>query len=288
MFGQSFRHQTLLNTIAAYCWLSFLILPANAGEITLVPYRAVYDVELDKSAPANAVVGTTGRMVYELRGSECLGFTARSRSIMKTIGKDASEQLVDKQVETFEAPSGDSFTFNVKTYTDGALSTELEGSATKINQSIDVKLRKPNHEKFHLSSGNFISVEAKKLINEALNNRHIYNIAIYDPSIEATKVTTGTAFIGDLTQPQARKPKSDRSDLDKLLSMPFWPVTISYYDDQANPDGLPMFSVSFHLYQNGVVSDIRMDRGGVAIRTELKTIEFLKQDPSALSCLDKR
>lgn len=290
MFGQPFRHQALFNAITTFCLFSFLSLPAYASDFTLVPYRAVYDVELDNSAASNTIVGITGRMVYEFKGSECLGFTALSRSIMKTTGRDVSEQVVDKQVETYETPRNNSFTFKIKTYTDGKLTTEIQGSAKKAAQSIDVNLQKPNQEKYHLNAGHFISVEAQKIINEALKHHHIYNFTVYDPTIDAKKIIDGAAFIGDLTEPAVKKPikKGSQTDLDTLLSMTFWPVTISYFDDKAHPDGLPIFSMSFHLYRNGVISDIRMDSGEVSIRSELKAIEFLKQHASALSCLDKK
>ena len=54
---------------------------AAAETAGLVPHRAVYDITLVDARPGSGISELTGRMVYELTGSACAGFTQNMRFV---------------------------------------------------------------------------------------------------------------------------------------------------------------------------------------------------------------
>jgi len=64
--------------------------PAVAADVVhFAPHRAVYDITLTKSASGSGVAGMTGRMVYELTGSACEGYTQNMRFVTRMSSQDS-------------------------------------------------------------------------------------------------------------------------------------------------------------------------------------------------------
>ncbi|MFX7739643.1 DUF1849 family protein, partial [Acinetobacter baumannii] len=76
-----------------------------ASPIKFAPHRAVYDVSLARSAPGSGTSDMNGRLVYELRGSACEGYTQDMRFVTTSSSSDGSEQVNDIRSTSFEDPS---------------------------------------------------------------------------------------------------------------------------------------------------------------------------------------
>ena len=117
--------------------LPFLLSPvlasaaSVAAAVPLVQHRAVYDLRLSEASESSGITGISGRMVYEIRGSACEGYTVRFRYVTQSSTRDAS-QITDQQTTTFEDADGKSFSFATKSYTDQALDKELRGNASRL------------------------------------------------------------------------------------------------------------------------------------------------------------
>jgi hypothetical protein len=61
--------------------------------------------------------------------------------------------------------------------------------------------------------------------------------------------------------------------------LPFWPVTISYFEPGAGKSGeeTPVYQLSFLLYQNGVNRRLVLDYGDFALNGTLS--DFVELDP---------
>jgi hypothetical protein len=62
-----------------------------------------------------------------------------------------------------------------------------------------------------------------------------------------------------------------------------WPVTVAYFDDEENDEGLPVYRVNFKLYRNGVTRDLNMDYGDFSMKGTLVNLEMFKPT-AATSC----
>ncbi len=50
-------------------------------------------------------------------------------------------------------------------------------------------------------------------------------------------------------------------------------MTIAYFTDEASGDALPVYRMSFKLYENGVTRDLTMDYGDFALSGKLAELE---------------
>ncbi|MGO7609328.1 EipB family protein, partial [Rhizobium ruizarguesonis] len=55
----------------------------------------------------------------------------------------------------------------------------------------------------------------------------------------------------------------------------FWPVTIAYFNENAKSDALPVYRMSFKLYENGITRDLTMDYGDFVLTGKLAKLELL-------------
>ena len=110
---------------------AFLVATATMGMAqgvsSLVPHRAVYDLELKDAAEKAGIKAMRGRMVYEFTGSECEGFTVNFRFVTETeMGEE--KRISDQRSTTFEDIRNGRFDFESKSYTDDRLDKEVQGT----------------------------------------------------------------------------------------------------------------------------------------------------------------
>ena len=74
--------------LVAACVVSIIAtgdIPSAAAEFKgLTPHRAVYDITLVDARPGAGITELSGRMVYELTGSSCAGYTQKMRFVTRT------------------------------------------------------------------------------------------------------------------------------------------------------------------------------------------------------------
>ena len=116
--------------------------PAQAaGEgIVLAPHRAVYEMSLAESRGGAGVTQVTGRMVYELTGSACEGYTQNMRFVTRMTSGEGSAQLNDLRSSSFEDSTGKSFRFNSNSYKNEQLTDTTQGDAARETGEVKVEL----------------------------------------------------------------------------------------------------------------------------------------------------
>jgi hypothetical protein len=60
--------------------------------------------------------------------------------------------------------------------------------------------------------------------------------------------------------------------------VPRWPVTISYYEE-GTADRVPVYTVSFELYENGISRALKLDYGDFALKGDLKSLDVQAPSP---------
>ncbi len=248
-----------------------LCVSAGAGNAasasSLIPHRAVYDLELKNASDRSGITGLTGRMVYEFNGSACEGYTTTFRYVTQ-IDNGEQLRLTDQQTTTFEAGDGSAFRFLTKSFVDKQLDTETIGNATNDAKGIAVKLTKPTEEKLELAKSQFPTQHLLELLGKAEKGENFYETSIYDGSDEANKILATTVIIGkdDIKAPGANDDVAPMKDLGKTH---FWPVSMSYFEDSKDSEGLPVYQIAFKLYDNGITRDLIMDYGDFSMTGRL-------------------
>ena len=145
---------------------SLLAAGGSAWAVPLVQHRAVYDLKLDKATDRSGISSINGRMVYEIRGSACDGYTVRFRYVTQSDTRDAS-QVTDQQTTTFEDGDAKTFSFVTKSFVDRNLDKELRGNATRDDKGVKIVIDKPEHKDIDLAPTLFPTEHLVDLIARA-------------------------------------------------------------------------------------------------------------------------
>lgn len=255
---------------------SSLAVSAHAFAVPLIQHRAVYDLTLDRATDRSGINAINGRMVYEIRGSACEGYTVRFRYVTQSDTRDAS-QLTDQQTTTYEDADGKSFSFATKSYIDENLDKELRGNATRDDKGIKVVIDKPEHKDVELGKSLFPTQHLVDLIAKANRGEKFYETTIFDGSEDADKLMTTTVVVGKKEGAATSDPEMPA--LHDLATQQFWPVDIAYFDEENEAgEDTPDYRISFKLYENGLTRDLEMDYGEFVIHGKLVDLAVFEPD----------
>ncbi len=268
VFGTGFVLPAILST-AAY-----------AGN-TLLPHRAVYDLTLERADEKSGIDNVTGRMVYEFNGSACEGFTTNFRFVTRIDMEGQDQRVTDQQTTTFEAGDGSRFRFVNKTFVDKELIKEVRGNATLNKKQMDVALTKPEKQDLKLAISQFPTRHMEEMLQKIDKGDTFFQSTIFDGSDEANKIMATTAVIG---KGQVLPADNETKVMGEVAKQESWPVTVAYFDDEENDEGLPVYRVNFKLYRNGVTRDLNMDYGDFAMKGTLVNLEMFKPAADSANC----
>ncbi len=241
----------------------------------LISHRAVYDLELKDASDRSGIEGMTGRMVYEFTGSSCKGYKTDFRFVTQINTGDAV-RMTDQQTTTFEDAVSKKFTFETKSFTDDKLDKEVIGSAADVDGKMKVDLTKPDPREIDLVPGEFPTEHMYQVIENAKLGKRIFESRVFDGSDDGDESLITSTLVGKQQAP--KDGDVEASVAGDFAKAPFWPVTIAYYNDKTGTDSLPIYRMSFKLYENGITRDLTMDYGDFVLTGKLAKLDVLKPE----------
>ena len=249
------------------------------GPIVLAPHRAVYEIKLDQSRGGAGVADMTGRMVYELSGSQCDGYTQNMRFVTRMTNQEGGTTISDMRSSSWEDGLFKAFRFTSSQYKDTKLTESTQGDAARGEPAGDVKvdLVKPEKKEVKLKRDVYFPMQHSiALLVAARKGDTILQADLYDGSEKGEKFYATTAYIGRIQAKGFNKTLPAVPSAAKLDDLASWPVSISYFDPlKEKQDGLPSYELAFLYFENGVSRRLFIDYGDFAIRGTLKEIAFL-------------
>jgi EipB-like len=262
--------------LVALAWVQ----PASAaGEgIVLAPHRAVYEMSLATSRGGSGVTSVTGRMVYELTGSACEGYTQNMRFVTQMVNQGGTAVLTDLRSSSWEEATGKRFRFNSSQFRDEKATDVTAGDAARANTADDVKveLTKPSKKDLSLSGGVHFPVQHSiALLKAAGAGKTLFRADLYDGSEKGEKVYDTVSAIGRQKPPGANRKLPQIKGAERLDQLPAWPVSIGYFEPGSDKiDAVPVYELGFLFFENGVSRRLFIDYGEFAINGVLKEITF--------------
>lgn len=256
---------------------TFLVVPGVASAVpasvpNLISHRAVYDLELKDASDRSGIEGMTGRMVYEFTGSSCKGYKTDFRFVTQINTGDAV-RMTDQQTTTFEDVASQKFTFATKSFTDEKLDKEVTGSAADQNGAMKIDLVKPDARTIDLDAGEFPTEHMVQVIENAKLGKRIFESRVFDGSDDGDQSLITSTLVGKQQSPGDADPDAGKAG--DFAKTSFWPVTIAYYNDKSATDSLPIYRISFKLYENGITRDLTMDYGDFVLTGKLAKLDIL-------------
>ncbi|MDX2257587.1 MAG: cell envelope integrity EipB family protein [Hyphomicrobiaceae bacterium] len=274
----------------AACALLLVSAASSTGAIAApasgpMPHRAIYDITLERAATASGIGELNGRMVYELSGSSCAGFTQKMRLVTRIVDREGNPQVNDLRTSSFETADGKRLDFDIRQFRDKDLAEATEGAArrTPDGASIEIDLKQPEKKTIAVDERvHFPMQHTLELLAHARAGDKVMKSLLYDGSERGERVFATTAFIGESLPKEAvdRALPSGLSGRAALLDVPAWPVGMSYYDNDADEqDAVPDYELSFRFHANGVSTDLVIDYGDFAIRGALRELAVMPAEP---------
>ena len=270
-----FRSAFVAALLAGACFAGSGVTSAFANPASgLAPHRAVYDLKLKDASERSGIAGMYGRMVYEFNGSPCDGYTVSFRFVTQ-VNTGEETKLTDQQTTTYEDLKNGNFRFLTRSFTDEKLDKEVRGSAHEGKEGVSVDLTSPDTRKVELAVSRFPTEHMLEVIARAKKGERFFESRIFDGSDSGDKTLMTTTVVGKKEMPKAGDVDADKAG--DFAGQGFWPVSIAYYNDAGEGDALPVYRMSFKLYENGITRDLTMDYGDFVLSGKLAKLELLKQ-----------
>jgi hypothetical protein len=274
--------------LAAGMWLLVDGGAVASEAVVLSPHRAVYDITLDRAQGGSGISDMSGRMVYELTGNSCVGYSQSMRFVTNVVNQDGATSLTDLRTTSWEDAASRAFRFNTSQFKDRKLTESTVGDASRSDGSgrLKVALTQPTRKQLDLTQQAMFPVQhSRELVVRALRGERLFTADLYDGSEKGDKVYTTISFIGRARAPGDKRDLAEVETAKPLDTIRSWPISISYYEPETQrQDAVPTYELSFLYYANGVSRRLFIDYGSFAVRGVLKEIAFLdpgKCDPKA-------
>ncbi len=255
---------------------------AAADTPALAPHRAVYDISLVDARPGAGVAELTGRMVYELTGSACAGYTQKMRFVTRSTSQEGETTVSDMRLSSWEDGAGSRFRFNNSQFRDDRQTNQTVGEAVRRTNpgELRVELTKPKKRVIKVPGEPMFPIQHSiNLLKMAQAGKSVYTADLYDASEKGEKVYATNAYIGGRHAPGHNKSLSAVPNSEPLNELASWPVALSYYErGKELEDAVPSYEIAFLIFENGVSRRLLIDYGNFSIRGELKELAFMEPE----------
>lgn len=246
----------------------------------LAPHRAIYEITLDQARGGTTVSDMAGRMVYELTGSACDGYTQTMRFVTRMTNQDGATSLTDMRSTSWEDAVAKAFRFQSTQFKETKLEEQTKGDANreKFDSEGKIEITQPTKKQLALKSRVYFPIQhSVALLEAAQKGQPIFQADLFDGSEKGEKIYATTAYIGRTQAAGAGKGIPTAASTRPLAGMKSWPVSISYFDYNADQkDALPVYELAFQYFENGVSTRLFIDYVDFAVRGALKEITFLE------------
>lgn len=254
---------------------SALAAPGLGGGI--VPHRAVYDLTLKPGTKTDRDISNVdGRLVFELTGADCVGYTIHTRFISRIMATNGRAAVSDIQALSWESTDGSLFTFSSQQFVNSDLREETKGQAERRGDGLVVKLEQPEESTF-VAPGDvaFPTRHVVELLEAAAAGRRLLQVPIYDGSEQGLQVFETTAVIGEPRDDPA--PGEEALAGGVLKGQRAWPISMAYFKGERDGEETPEYQQSFLLYANGVTGGLTLDYRDFVLSGKLSELDILDE-----------
>jgi hypothetical protein len=257
---------------------SFATAWASDPGVTLTAHRAVYDLSFSSGPNTSGFDTATGRIVYEVKGSACEGFTQIFRQRIVFSGSQSGPKLVDTYSTSFETADGQSLTFSSHALDNDTVPEDTVGEAQRQGNQMRIRLTAPTRDTLTLQADILFPIAYNRaLAQSAVAGQHFFEAFQYDGADKGRTMQHSFAVIG--------KEKRGAEGLEPVLvnnnyaTLRHWPVTVSYATVDEGKTGDTDYAVSMDMFEDGVSRGLSLEFPGFTLKGTLVEFERLPTPP---------
>jgi hypothetical protein len=262
--------------ILAASWLAPQAVAAPPIPATeLAAHRAVYDLTLSSSRGKRPIESVRGRILYDFTGNSCEGYALQFRQVSEIDTGEGKMLMSDLRAATWEEGAAKAFRFTSQNYINQNLVDSVDGNAERKKSAVGIDLKKPKGKKYELEQEIVFPTEhMRRIIEAAREGKTILELPVFDGSETGEKVYNTLTVIGQAISPD-KAPDDAAGGSPLLAGLKRWPVNISYFD-RAKKGGeqLPVYSIGFELYENGVSRKLSLDYNDFVISGKMSQLDL--------------
>ena len=253
---------------------------AFAAPINLAPHRAVYDLSLIKTGNEKKIEYASGRVALEFSGNACQGFEFISRQITNITDGEGLNKQVDTRVHNRENAKGTDLKFKSISREGSQIVLQSEGRARRDEGGdLSISLHRPQLLKLDMDSkAVFPTAHTRQLIEAGMRGDSFFNAKTYDGSEDGTKIFDTTAIIGKEIPTGTELRVNHIMKKLNMKNMRRWPVHVSYFE-QGEGERLPVYKLSYDLFENGISTSLMFNFGNLTLNGELMHLDLLPEKP---------
>ncbi len=268
---KNIRKQSGFSRLALSALLVISASSAMAG--SLVPHRALYAMNLSKSAGEGGLSAARGVMTYEFR-DQCDGWTVESRVYLRLLYGGRKEIENVRSLMTWESKDGLGFRFRVNESQNGKPVQEIRGVAVLDGEGEGgvVEYTKPNRNKVNLPKGTlFPTAHINALIKLSTGGGNHLTKSIFDGATLDNPYEVSAVVGRD-------KDGSKLADkvLKKLTETARWRARLAYFPVR-DKSSTPEMELGIEFRADGIVETILQDFGEYGVEARLDQVEMLEK-----------
>ena len=251
---------------------SVLAIAAGAAQAAqLVPHRAVYELSATSSGGFGRSGALRGLLTYELM-DDCEGWSINQKAGLDVSAGDGEGHRFEWSQATWEAKDGSSYRYFIKDSQDGSTGNQRRGELVYPKPGADGRLitELPAKGEAEIPPVLLPVQHTHALIDRAEAGDIVYVAQIFDATVDEKPVEISAGF-----GPSAANGEVKVDEFPPLKGVPSRHVDFAFFV-QNLPDGTPDFEQSIQLFDNGVVSRVNFEFGGLPVLGTLRKLEVLE------------
>ncbi len=255
----------------------FIFTPAQAEApvVDLIGYRAVYEITFESSDANSGIIGAEGRYVFDVDDA-CEGYATNERFVVR-LARAEDPIVQDYRLTAFEAADGAQYRFTRIIELNGnagqKASGELVVDAEKKSAHVDyAEAEDQSYDKAVLTPVAHI----RELLNTAKTGGDRHAAMIFDGDVDSPIFYAVTRIM-----PADAGAGAEGDAKGSLTDLARWKIDTVYYPPETGDEGegaVPKFLFEAVLFENGVLTDLRLDYVDFALKATLSDLEIRPSD----------
>lgn len=242
---------------------------ANAGGISA--HKAFYEMRLGDRVQNSNIVNVVGRSAFVVE-RDCDGWVSVEDYMIEFINDNGDSDRILSHFESWEADSGDKFSFDV-TEDSTFLGRKDFGGFADLSSTYNGSaffLLEPEAE-LELPEGTYFPVRhLESILDAADSGKTMMAATIFTGGEPDDALMTTSTVVGGW------QAEDDAIDLGGLREDGFWPIQVAYFKPSATT-AEPEYEIKFSMQPNGVVRNYVIDYGDFSIAADLTRIEDIEE-----------
>ncbi len=275
--GFSMRQFARRMVSSGFCLVLLACAPLGfVAAAPLASHRAVYDLNMGKSVGTKGPASARGRIVFEVRGDTCAGYTINFRQVTEVTPSEGAAHSADVRSTTYENAAGTMLRFKIETKSNNRNTGVTEGKAEKSPGGLSIALSKPTIRKTDLGVNvTFPTQQTIKTLEAAQKGERVLELKTYDGSDGGGRVYHSLQIISA----PLSKPVSDlTATIPAMKGMKRWRVVASNFDLK-KIDAPPLYTLKFDMWENGVSSNVTIDYGSFTLIGKMSKLDIFPAKP---------